>query len=116
MGLLGCQKEEEQKFYEGEKGMIEVIMKKADKFRDYSKMIEMYDRDIMFEHMKRKQLNDSIKNTTEEVTYIVTEEVTKDTTNKIAINMINMKLSIKDISKATDLSIEEINRLMDELN
>ena len=38
MGLLGCQNKEEQKFFESEKGMIEVIMKKADKFRDDSKM------------------------------------------------------------------------------
>ena len=112
MGLLGCQKEEEQKFFEGEKGMIETIMKKADKFRDDSKMIEMYDRDVMFEHMRRKELNDAIKNTTEKVT----EEVTKDTTNKIAINMINMKISTEDISKATGLSIEEINKLTEKLN
>ena len=75
-------------------------------------MIEMYDRDVMFEHMRRKELNDAIKNTTEKVT----EEVTKDTTNKIAINMINMKISTVDISKATGLSIEEINKLTEKLN
>ena len=75
-------------------------------------MIEMYDRDVMFEHMRRKELNDAIKNTTEKVT----EEVTKDTTNKIAINMINMKISTEDISKATGLSIEEINKLTEKLN
>ena len=116
MGLLGCQKEEEQKFFEGEKGMIETIMKKADKFRDDSKMIEMYDRDVMLEHMKRKQLNDAIKNTTEEVTNKVTEEVTKDTTNKIAINMIKKGVDIDIISDTTSLSIEEINKLKEELN
>lgn len=36
MGLLGCQNEAEQKFFEQEKGMIETIMKKVDKFRDDS--------------------------------------------------------------------------------
>ena len=91
-------------------------MKKADKFRDDSKMIEMYDRDVMLEHMKRKQLNDAIKNTTEEVTNKVTEEVTKDTTNKIAINMIKKGVDIDIISDITSLSIEEINKLKEELN
>ena len=124
MGLLGCQKEEEQKFFESEKGMIEVIMKKADKFRDDSKMIEMYDRDVMFEHMKRKELNDALaKNTekvtkevTEEVTNKVTEEVTKDTTNKIAINMLKKGVDIDIISDTTSLSVDEINKLKKELD
>ena len=111
MGLLGCQKEEEQKFFENEKGMIEVIMKKADKFRDDSEMIEMYDRDVMLDHMRRKELNDAIKNTTEEVTNKVTKEVTKDTTNKIALNMIKKDVDIEIISDTTGLSIEEINKL-----
>ena len=71
-------------------------------------MIEMYDRDVMFEHMRRKELSDAIHNTT--------KEVISDTTNKIAINMINMKISIEDISKATGLSIEEINKLTEKLN
>ncbi len=75
--------------------------------RDDSKMIEMYDRDTMFEHMKRKQLNDAIKNTTDEVTNKVTKEVTKD----IAINMIKENMDIDLISKITGLSIEEINKL-----
>ena len=87
-------------------------MKKADKFRDDSKMIEMYDRDTMFEHMKRKQLNDAIKNTTNKVT----EEVTKDTTNKITINMIKENANIDFISKTTGLTIDEINKLKEELN
>ena len=112
MGLLGCQNDEDQKFFESEKGMIEVIMKKADKFRDDSKMIEMYDRDTMFEHMKRKQLNDAIKNTTDEVT----NKVTKEVTNKIAINFIKKGVDIGIIADATGLSIEEINKLKKDLN
>ena len=108
MGLLGCQNKEEQKFFESEKGMIEVIMKKADKFRDDSKMIEMYDRDVMFEHMRKKELSDAIYNTT--------EEVTNNITNKIAINMIKENADIEFISKTTGLSIEEINKLKEELN
>ena len=116
MGLLSCKTEDEEKFFEGEKGMIEIIMKKADKFRDDSKMIEMYDRDVMYEHMRRKELNDALAKNTEKVTKEVTKEVVSDTTNKIAINMINMKISIEDISKATGLSIEEINKLTEKLN
>ncbi len=124
MGLLGCQKEEEQKFFENEKGMIEVIMKKADKFRDDSKMIEMYDRDVMLDHMRRKELNDALtKNTeevtnkvTEEVTNKVTEEVTNNITNRIAINMIRENANIDFISKTTGLSIEEINKIKKDLN
>ena len=87
-------------------------MKKADKFRDDSKMIEMYDRDEMLDHMRRKELNDALIKNTEEVT----EEVTKDTTNKIAINMINANADIDFISKTTGLSIEEINELKKDLN
>lgn len=87
-------------------------MKKADKFRDDSKMIEMYDRDTMFEHMKRKQLNDAIKNTTEEVTNKVTKEVTKD----IAINMIKKGIDIDIIADTTGLIIDEVNELKKDLN
>ncbi|MBQ9318644.1 MAG: hypothetical protein IJR82_03345 [Bacilli bacterium] len=42
MGLLGCKTKEEEKLFEHEKGIIEKIMKKAEKFRDDSEMIEMY--------------------------------------------------------------------------
>ena len=91
MGLLGCQKKEEQKFFENEKGMIEVIMKKADKFRDDSEMIEMYDRDVMLDHMRRKELNDALAKNT--------KEVTNNITNKIVINMIRENANIDFISK-----------------
>ena len=79
-------------------------------------MIEMYDRDVMFEHMKIKELNDALAKNTEKVTKEVTEEVTKDTTNKIAINMIKKGVDIDIISDITSLSIEEINKLKEELN
>ena len=128
MGLLGCKTEDEEKFFEDEKGMIETIMKRAEKFRDDSEMIEMYDRDTMFEHMKRKELNDALaKNTedvtkevtnkvTEEVTNKVTKEVTSSTTRNIAINMLNMDMNLADISKATGLSIDELKELKKELD
>ena len=116
MGLLGCQNKEEQKFFESEKGMIEVIMKKADKFRDDSKMIEMYDRDVMFEHIKRKEMKEAILKNTEKVTKEVTKEVTNNITNKIVINMIKENADMEFISKTTGLSIEEINKLKEELN
>ena len=121
MGLLGCKTEDEEKFFEDEKGMIETIMKRAEKFRDDSEMIEMYDRDTMLEHMRRKQLNDALaKNTqdvtkkiTEEVTNKVTKEVTKEvlasTTRNIATNMLKLNMNLEDISKVTGLSIDELN-------
>ena len=115
MELLGCQNAEDQKFFESEKGMIEVIMKKADKFRDDSNMIEMYDRDVMFEHMKRKELNDALAKNTEKVTKEVTKEVVSDTTNKIAINFIKKGVSIDVVAEATGLSIDEINKLKEKL-
>ena len=120
MGLLGCKTEEDEKFFESEKGMIETIMKKAEKFRDDSDMIEMYDRDFMLEQIKKKELKDALaKNTldvTNEVTKEVTEEVKSDTTNKIVINMINKGINDLDISDITGLSLDEINKLKKELN
>ena len=104
MGLLGCTSEDDEKFFESEKGMIETIMKKADKFRDDSDMIEMYDRDFMLEQMKLKQLNDALAKNTQDVT----EEVKSDTTNKIAINMIKENADLDFIFKTTGLSIDEI--------
>lgn len=103
MGLLGCKSEEDQKIFNNEKGMIKTIMEKADKFRDDSGMIEMYDRDTMFEHLRRKEL----KETTKEVT----KEVKHDTINKIAINMLNKGMNIKDISDITGLDTKEIEKL-----
>lgn len=87
-------------------------------------MIEMYDRDVMLEHMKRKELKEAlIKNTeevTKEVTKEVTEEVTKkvksDTTNKIVINLIKENIDVDIISKTTGLSIDVINKIKKELN
>ena len=127
MGLLGCETSEEQKFFESEKGMFENIMKKADKFRDDSKMIEMYDRDTMFEQIKLKELNEALeKNTqevtdkiteevtnkvTEEVTNKVTKEVTSSTTRNIAIKLLSSGIDLETIASATGLSIDELNNL-----
>ena len=83
-------------------------------------MIEMYDRDLMLEQMKLKQLNDALaKNTqdvTEEVTKEVIKEVTSDITNKIVINMLKERADVEFISRTTGLSIDEINKLKRELN
>ena len=116
MGLLGCKTEEQEKFFESEKGMIETIMKKAEKFRDDSDMIEMYDRDFMLEQIKKKELKDALAKNTLDVTKEVTKEVKSDITNKIAINMIKENIDINVISKTTGLSIDEINQLKKELN
>ena len=127
MGLLGCKTEEDEKFFESEKGMIETIMKKAEKFRDDSDMIEMYDRDFMLEQIKKKELKDALaKNTldvtnevtkevttkvTEEVTNKVTEEVKSDTIRNIAIKLLSNGVDLSTISSATGLSIEELSNL-----
>ena len=108
--MLGCENKEDQKFFEHEKGMIATIMEKAEKFRDDSEMIEMYDRDVMLEHLRRKQLSDALLKNTEEVT----KEVSSSTTCNIAKNMLNMNMSLEDISKATGLSFEEVSKLKEE--
>ena len=106
MGLLGCENKEDQKFFEHEKGMIATIMEKAEKFRDDGEMIEMYDRDVMLEHLRRKELSDALlKNT---------EKVTKKEKQDIARNMLIKKMSIKDISDVTGLTLEEVNKLKKE--
>ena len=115
MGLLGCKTKEEEKLFEHEKGIIEKIMKKAEKFRDDSEMIEMYDRDKVIASMYEKDKKESIKKAVElavsETTKEVTKEVAKKEKQDIARNMLKKNMSIEDISDVTGLTIEEIKKI-----
>ena len=119
MGLLGCKTKEEEKLFEHEKGIIEKIMKKAEKFRDDSEMIEMYDRDKVIASMYEKDKRESIKNAVElavsETTKEVTKEVAKKEKQDIARNMLNKNMSIEDISDVTGLTIEEVKKIKEQL-
>ena len=123
MGLLGCKTKDQEKLFSSEKGIIEKIMKKAEKFRDDSEMIEMYDRDKVIASMYEKDKKESIKKAVELAISETTKEVTKEVTNKvtkevseskakdIARNLLEMNMDVHNISKATGLTIEEVNTL-----
>ncbi len=119
MGLLGCRTKEQEKLFEHEKGIIEKIMRKAEKYRDDSEMIEMYDRDKVIASMYEKDKRESIKNAVEiavnETTKEVTKEVAKKEKQDIARNMLKENADIEFISKVTGLTIEEVNQLKEEL-
>ena len=119
MGLLGCKTKEEEKLFEHEKGIIEKIMKKAEKFRDDSEMIEMYDRDKVIASMYEKDKKESIKKAVElavsETTKEVTKEVAKKEKQDIAVNLINKGIDINIISESTGLSLDEVKKLKEEL-
>ena len=70
----------------------------------------------MLEQMRLKELNDALAKTTAEVTNKVTKDVKSDTTNKIAINLINKGIDLETISSSTGLSIKKLNELRKELN
>ena len=119
MGLLGCKTKEQEKLFEHEKGIIEKIMKKAEKFRDDSEMIEMYDRDKVIASMYEKDKKESIKKAVElavsETTKEVTKEVAKKEKQDIAVNLINKGIDINIISESTGLSLDEVKKLKEEL-
>ena len=99
MGLIGSKEEEKLKFFKDEKGTLMDIMEKADKFRNDDNIIEAYDYDEMMESLKRREIRDAEK------------KATIDTTNEIAVNLINLNVDVENISKATGLTIEQINAL-----
>ncbi len=115
MGLLGCKNKEQEKLFASEKGIIEKIMKKAEKYRDDSEMIEMYDRDKVIASMYDKDKRESIKKAVELAVSETTKEVTKEVTEKnfkdIARNLLKENIAIDLISKVTGLTIEEVNDL-----
>ena len=111
MGLLGCKTKEQEKLFEHEKGIIEKIMKKAEKFRDDSEMIEMYDRDKVIASMYEKDKKESIKKAVELAVSETTKQVTKKEKQDIAVNLINKGIDINIISESTGLSLEEVNKL-----
>ena len=84
-------------------------MKKAEKYRDDSEMIEMYDRDKVIASMYDKDKRESIKKAVELAVSETTEEVTKEVTEKnfkdIARNLLKKNMSIEDIADVTGLTI-----------
>lgn len=92
------------------------IMEKAEVFRNDSEVIEMYDRDTTINCIHELDKKDAVDETIRETTEKVTKEVTSSITNSIAINLLKIDMSTADICKVTGLSIEEINKLKDDLN
>ena len=86
-------------------------MKKAEKFRDDSEMIEMYDRDKVIASMYEKDKKESIKKAVELAVSETTKQVTKKEKQDIAVNLINKGIDINIISESTGLSLEEVNKL-----
>ena len=115
MGLLGCKTKDQEKLFSSEKGIIEKIMKKAEKFRDDSEMIEMYDRDKVIASMYEKDKKESIKKAVELAVSETTKEVTKEASESkakdIARNLLKKNMDVKDIADVTGLTIEEVNDL-----
>ena len=120
MGLLGSEDLEHNNIFANEKGILKEIMEKAEKFRNDSEIIEMYDRDLTIQGLheldKEDAIKEAIQKNTEEVTKEVTKEVSSSTTCNIAVNMLNMNMNLEVISKATGLSVDELNELKKELD
>ena len=112
MGLLGAKDIEYEKIFAREKGMLKKIMDKAEKFRNDSEIIDMYEHDLTYDEIREYEIEEAVIETTEKVT----EEVTSSTTRNIATNMLNMNMNLDDISKVTGLSIEELNELKKDLD
>lgn len=112
MGLIGAKTQNEYDIFVNEKGMLKDIMSIADEFRDDSEMIEMFDRETEINRIKELEKKDALIKNTEEVTNKVTVENTK----KIAINLINNGINLETISNSTGLSIDELNKLKEELS
>ena len=111
MGLIGSKTQEEYDIFTKEEGMLKDIMSTADKFRDDSEIIEMYDRETEINRIKELEKQDALLKNTEEVTNKVTEEVTKIKAKDIARNMLKENIAIDLVSKVTGLTIEEVNDL-----
>ena len=108
MGLLGAKDKEHENIFANEKGMLKKIMDKGEKFRNDSEIIDMYEHDLTLEEIHEYEI--------EEAVLEATEKVTSNTTRNIAINMLNLNMNLEDISKATGLSIDELNELKKELD
>lgn len=137
MGLIGARNKEEYDVFSSEEGMLRDIMDTADKFRDDSDIIEMYDRETEMNRIHELEKREAIKEAIDEKDRIfeiekkeaikealdekdrifeiekkkAIEEVSLNSKMEIAYNMLNMNMRVEDISKATGLSIDEVNDL-----
>ena len=116
MGLLGAKDKEHEKIFANEKGMLKKIMDKGEKFRNDSEIIDMYEHDLTLEEIHEYEIEEAVLEATEKVTEEVTNKVTSSTIRSIATNMLNLNMNLEDISKATGLSIDELNELKKELD
>ena len=107
MGLIVSKTKEEYDIFTKEEGMLKDIMSTADKFRDDSEIIEMYDRETKINRIKELEKQDALK----DALLKNTEEVTKIKAKDIARNMLKENIAIDLISKVTGLTIEEVKVL-----
>ena len=96
--------------------MLKKIMDKGEKFRNDSEIIDMYEHDLTYDEIREYEIEEAVIETTEKVKEEVTNKVTSSTTRNIATNMLNMNMNLEVISKATGLSIDELNELKKELD
>lgn len=99
MGLIGTKENEKLKYFEGEKGMIKKIMKKADKFRNDKDVVRVYDYDVMRDEREKLAFKEGIK------------EGINETTLEIAKNMLKKDIDVNFICEVTGLTINKINEL-----
>lgn len=114
MGLIGARNKEEYNIFSSQEGMLRDIMDTADKFRDDSDIIEMYDRETEMKRIHELEKKEAIKEAIDEkdrIFELEKKEATLNSKKEIAYNMLNMNIKVEDISKATGLSIREVNDL-----
>ena len=114
MGLIGARNKEEYNIFSSQEGMLRDIMDTADKFRDDSDIIEMYDRETEMNRIHELEKREAIKEAIDEkdrIFELEKKEATLNSKKEIAYNMLNMNMRVEDISKATGLSIREVNDL-----
>ena len=114
MGLIGARNKEEYNIFSSQEGMLRDIMDTADKFRDDSDIIEMYDRETEMNRIHELEKREAIKEAIDEkdrIFELEKKEATLNSKKEIAYNMLNMNMRVEDISKATGLSIAEVNDL-----
>ena len=118
MGLIGAKTQKEYDIFSSEEGMLKDIMDTADEFREDSDIITMYDRETEMNRIHELEKREAVKEALDEKDKIfeiekkkAIEEVSLNSKMEIAYNMLNMNMRVEDISKATGLSIDEVNDL-----
>ena len=118
MGLIGVKTQKEYDIFSSEEGMLRDIMNTADEFREDFDIITMYDRETEMNRIHELEKREAVKEALDEKDKIfeiekkkAIEEVSLNSKMEIAYNMLNMNMRVEDISKATGLSIDEVNDL-----